>query len=545
MKIQSLAIIFVILILPISLVLTSYTQSRVETLNLQAEYDSKLNDATFDAVKAYQINSFDTVISADGLANTKIRNIEASVETFFNSISSNFSNLGYTKTTLQNFIPALVYTMYDGYYIYSPYTNTWGTDSDNDDIRREMEEQIPNQNGTYSNGQELFGLKPYVYYSARYKKGNADVVITYSLDNYIQIQGKIGDELVSKYGYLLNEDHINKYLYNIGTDIQRELIYISDIGKPKEYPCIKENGTKYYLDIDTNEVFTVINGQKNPQGNDTDIKRFSNGDQNAQKYYEEAEELRNFILSNDDLKDLTIKDIVNPDTGGYYSDDENPYTRFAGKIFDFDDNIESKESNFNTHRMDVIKYAIERNLAIVINNFNSFSNADTDFRMPKLKESDWDTIMENISVISFMQGVNIGGKVYSGYSIISNNKNEDIVMPDSIYIRTWNNTNGNYEIHRITEAGLADGTIDISGATGVFNVNLERRTSTSTSNTPNYYFPVEGIFSYESIVTQNGISEDYDGDLNEYIQNHVSPELQKIYYTALARERYRLYRPKL
>ena len=236
MKIQSLAIIFVILILPISLVLTSYTQSRVETLNLQAEYDSKLNDATFDAVKAYQINSFDTAISND-LTNSKIRNIEASVETFFNSISSNFSNLGYTKTTLQNFIPALVYTMYDGYYIYSPYTNTWWNNTANSDIINELQEQIPyeNVNGqdiqpetkTYANGQNLFGLKPYVYYSARYQSGNTDVVITYSLDNYIQIQGKIGDKLVSQYGYLLSENHINNYQITSGTDIQSEQIYVN------------------------------------------------------------------------------------------------------------------------------------------------------------------------------------------------------------------------------------------------------------------------------------------------------------------------------
>lgn len=311
------------------------------------------------------------------------------------------------------------------------------------------------------------------------------------------------------------------------------------------YSCVKENGTKYYLDTTNNEVFAVINGQKIPQG-DSYKEKFEQRDQNAKKYYEDAIALKNFIETNN-LDELTLADLIDPDTGGRYPNDEtNPYTTLSGngRIFDFSNNIESEQSNFNIHRRDVIKYSIERNLAIVINNFNSFSNADTDFRMPKLKEADWDTIMENISVISFMQGVNIGGKVYSGYSIISNNKNEDIVMPDSIYIRTWNNTNGNYEIHRITEAGLADGTIDISGATGVFNVNLERRTGTSISNTTNYYFPIEGIFSYESIVTQNGISEDYDGDLNAYIQTLPS-NLQSIYYTALARERYGLYRPKL
>ena len=47
MKIQSLAIIFLIIILPISLVLTSYIQTRIDTIGLQATYDSKLNDAIF------------------------------------------------------------------------------------------------------------------------------------------------------------------------------------------------------------------------------------------------------------------------------------------------------------------------------------------------------------------------------------------------------------------------------------------------------------------------------------------------------------------
>ena len=58
--------------------------------------------------------------------------------------------------------------------------------------------------------------------------------------------------------------------------------------------------------------------------------------------------------------------------------------------------------------------------------------------------------MDNISIISFMQGINIGGKVYNGYSIITNTINQDIVMDDSIYIED-NNTN---TFHRITEENL-------------------------------------------------------------------------------------------
>ncbi len=548
MKIQSLAIIFIIIILPISLVLSSYTKSRVETLSLQAEYDSKLNDSTFDALKAYQLNSFATNGTGD-YTNSKIRDIEASVNTFFDSMSLNFSTLGYTKNTLQNFVPALVYTMYDGYYIYSPYKNTWNQNSQNEDIKKEMKQQIPEQeSGTYKDGQTLYGLKPYVYYSARYIKESTDVVITYSLDNYIQIQGTmmIGGKqtTVSKYGYLLNgNDDIEvndsgiKYKgILIGNEIIKENVYVG--GGVSSYVCIKENGTKYYQNTDGN-VFTVVNGKKIPQG-DSYKEKFESGNSNAQNYYREAKELYEFI-TNTDLKDLTVSNIVNPATGKTYQqgNTKNPYTN-VGKIFDFD-NIESQESNFNTHRIDVIKNSIETNLATVINNFNNFSGASTDFRMPKLKESDWDTIMENISIISFMQGVNIGGKVYNGYSIISNNKNEDIVMPDSIYIK--NDTTG--KIHRITEENLTYQ----SGMQGIYNVNLEIRSGEDSQGEISYYFPIEGELSYESIVTQNGINPDYytkhNGDLNVYVQNLTDENLKSIYYTALARERYGLYRQKL
>ena len=144
MKLQGLAIIFIIIILPISLVFASCTQARVETISLQTTYDSKLNDATHDALKAYQLNNFTSDTS--DLANSKIRDIEASVNTFFNSLATNFSSLGYTKTTLQNYVPALVYTMYDGYYIYSPYKNTWSG------------QNVPNQeSGTYVENQNLYG----------------------------------------------------------------------------------------------------------------------------------------------------------------------------------------------------------------------------------------------------------------------------------------------------------------------------------------------------------------------------------------------------
>ena len=108
-------------------------------------------------------------------------------------------------------------------------------------------------------------------------------------------------------------------------------------------------------------------------------------------------------------------------------------------------------------------------------------------------------------------------------------------MDDSIYIKD-NNTN---IIHRITEENLTSNNI-----TGVYNINLERRTSEDTLSKTVYYFPVEGILSYDSIVTQNKIAKDANQSINDYVSG-LNTNLQKAYYTALGRERYGLYRQKL
>ena len=175
MKIQDLAIIFIIIILPISLVISIYTQYQIQTVNTQTLYDSKLTAATYDAIRAFQINT--TSSATSDLTNSKTRDLEASVSTFRNSIKSMFSLAGYSDDAVDRYVPALVYTLYDGFYIYSPYKN------------------IANEDGTPKNSSEsmegLYGLKPYISYSCRYKRSNIDVVITYAVDNHISVRGTI------------------------------------------------------------------------------------------------------------------------------------------------------------------------------------------------------------------------------------------------------------------------------------------------------------------------------------------------------------------
>lgn len=536
MKIQSLAIMFIIIILPISMVLASYTQSRVTTISLQSKYDSKLKDATYDALKAYQLNSLNDNTSE--YANSKIRDIKASVNTFFNSIATNFSTAGYSKTTLQNYVPAVVYTMYDGYYIYSPYTNTWGNIYTNTWGNIETD-QIPNQSsGTYKDGETLYGLKPYVYYSCRYKSGdNNDIVITYSLDNYIAIQGKIGGKTVSKYGYVLSDINVisDEEVTYKGITINTENGYTENVmvnGTVGTYKCIKKNGTKYYWDDSNQKAFSVLNGKRIEQSG-ISKDEFTNN-KNAVNYFREAYEMKNYIENTTFLRELSTNNIVDINTGASYSNaQDNPYQSISN-IFNFS-NIESKDSDFNTHKRDVIKYSIERNLSIAISNYNNYSGASVNFQMPKLKETDWDVIMDNISIISFLQGLSIGGKIYNGYSVISNTKNSDVVAEDSIYIKD----SYNY-LCNVAENGL-----NSNAVIGVYNINLERKSGESSSGSTQYYYPITGDFSYDSIVEQNNINDKYNGNIYNYLALAENKNLAKVYYTALARERYGMYRPKI
>ena len=57
MKLQHIAIIFIIIILPISLVLSNYVSSHLETIKTQTIYDANLVNAAHDSIRAFQINT--------------------------------------------------------------------------------------------------------------------------------------------------------------------------------------------------------------------------------------------------------------------------------------------------------------------------------------------------------------------------------------------------------------------------------------------------------------------------------------------------------
>lgn len=566
MKLQGLAVIAIIIILPMSIILSSYSQSQIKTLQLQTQYDSKLQNATYDAIKAFQLNMSNS--STSDLANSKMRDIKASVNTFYNSLASHFNMVGYGKDVLQNYVPAIVYTLYDGYYIYSAYDNTLDAE-DNFDKNKDRK--------------SIYGLKPYIYYSCRYKRGNQfDIVITYSLDSYITVQGTIGNEKINKSGYVLSgvEKRGNDIYYK-GVKIEEESmsnsgfqqyvyipnataskdgekdIYINDnkAGAIKKYQCKKINGVKYYIDDENkNKVFTMLNDEQIYQN---DIS-FDNKNTNGKKYYENAMEFSKWMKEK--LGDLKSDDAVDANGNSYNSDyykdkDNKPFTS-GRKIFSELNNdwrssskcIEDTDSEFNAHRIEVIKNSIESNLIVAISNYNKVSSSGVNFQMPKLTDTDWEELTTNVSMITFLQGLNIGGKIYNGYSIVRNDITEDFVSEDSIYM-CYTNTATYY---KITDEVLVDEkSADLNKVTGILNVDFERKTAQVSYKRQEkniYYYPKNDMASYKSIINSNNNSNsstnikeylDKVGQINSNDRKYI---IAQKYYTALGRERYGMYR---
>lgn len=560
MKLQELAIIFIIIILPISLLLSAYTQFQINTINKQTAYDARLTKATYDAIKAFQLNMTNSTTS--DLANSKLRDLEASVNAFRNSIKTAFDLGGYSNDEIDNYIPALVYTLYDGFYIYSPYNN-------------ENYRYDENGNKIDNNGETIYGLKPYISYSVRYKNGRDDIVITYSLDNYINIQGNIKDsitgqdEYVNKSGYLIdgiNYDEENDKVFYNGIEIKEEKLLENVAGETLQY--IKENGTKYYLREDYLQqedgskkdcIIYFFNGQLKVQsieGTDdfnTYKSKMENND-SAKQYYINAYKFTEWVKNKTLLENFKYCDVydevINEDgetsISQVFPNDNRFVFQFVTRTGPV--NIENELSNFNQHRLAVIRHKIETNLAIAISNYNQYSQAENVFQMPELKENEWDHIINNVSVISFLQGLNIGGKIYNGYTFVTNAESQEVVLEENIYILGQDTTNFKYNYYKIGDKGLEDGSVIINSynygdkkSAGRINLDFERQ-SIMVGENYYYYYPLKAYnASYTSVVMQDKVTT-YD-DIYKYV-NEQSDELKEAFYTALGRERYSVYKAK-
>ena len=478
MKLQDLSIIFCIIIIPVMLILSSYIDTQMKTINLQGTYDTKLVNSTHDAIVAFQKNTINNNFSS--VADSQKRDVQASINVFFDSLSNNLGVSGYTKEYIQPYVPAILFTMYDGYYIYSP--TKLPKEKFKPDGTRDGYEKDASGNLIY---ESRYVLKPYIYYAERYENDNIDVVINYSLDNYISVYGTVdgGKTTISKAGYLLNKNEMN----------------ITDT----------ENISEKYIKIENNGSVKV----------ETDSEA---NDESAKKYYEEAHEFSEWVYKN--LYTLTVEDNKN----------EKKYINFG--IFDKSQNPEDKSSNFEQHKREVIRYSILSNLQSAIQNYSGTS--DYNFKIPIFTAEDWEKIYTNISMVSLLQGLPVGTKIYNNYSIVTSTGNDKYVAPEELYF--IDKTTNIY--HKINCPELEKMVISGNEIVGYKSVDFVQRkqkvTDKDTGNAKNvYYYKHDEQACYECIVNSKvGSAHEENGQLKNTINN----KLKKAYYSALARERYNL-----
>lgn len=264
MKLQNMTVIFIIIMIPIIIVTSYYIGLQIKTITMQKDYTVKLQTAAKDSIQALEINTVEWNSASSNLADSKRRDVLASINTFTTSLANNMGIGGAGKGRIQTYIPAIVYTMYDGYYIYSA-SLMKDQETDNNGLTQfEKDTSGKARNIKYNNegtSSYQYILKPYSPYSARYVNGNIDVTVNYTLDNYIRVYGTVDGEYQTKEGYLVvcgnkegvdnvKDGSISGIEYRgavIKPETLKENVYAN--GEVKEYPYIYDQyDNKLYWD---------------------------------------------------------------------------------------------------------------------------------------------------------------------------------------------------------------------------------------------------------------------------------------------------------
>lgn len=458
MKLQTLTVIFIIIILPVVLVLSTYIGYELKTIKKQNMYNTGIATATHDAIFAFELNTKNDNYSNN--AEYKRINVKSAIKTFENSFSKT-CNIGVVSSSeIEKYIPAMLFGLYDGFYMYAP------SRIDDDSYKH--------------------NLRNYVYYSEQIP--NTDIVIRYTLDNYVAVSGTIDGKYKTMAGYLVTgtwDDSTKKY-----NDIQ-----------------IPEETLKY------NKL------QENADGS-ISITETTTTSTSAQTYYKEAIEFTRKFKK-------MIEDNLSVSDSRYITDSNDP---------------EDENSAFVTHKREIIRNKIESTLNSSITAYANISGKE--YKMPKLSEEDWEKIYNNISVITFIQGLDLGMKKYNNYCVLNSTNNSEFVNPNLMYfidnsgvyhdikcesLNTGSNINAGYKIGDFATTRYE---IQVQDADG--------RPQTDSSGNPvmstKYYYKHNEYACYDCI--NGGGKSRTSTNIYDYINKADTPDtIKKAYYTSLARER--------
>lgn len=596
MKIQNLIVIFIIIIIPLILIFSLYLNLETKTITLQTDYDEKLIEATKEAIEAFEINTIDWSNEYSTLANSKRQNIIASINTFTSSLANKLGVGGTSKENILTYVPAIVYTMYDGYYIYSPtyvpqtITNENGVQlfyyrnstSENTKVTDLATQNIGGTivagepmyvgtglTGTYNGSAISFTtdansakkvykhvLKTFVPYTTDYEANGKKYVINYSLDNYIRVYG----ENVSKEGYIIEGainvpvlDSISGISFN-GKTISPEILTenvpirnsINEEIEIKTYPYVyNSNNEKRYYDIYTNtdKFFTINKDYVRVDLPETTVgttvaeykKLVIRTNQNSSGYIEIYQLLNGndpnwyYLFSNNRYLRFTRASLSIRNIGryqdcsaiSYYVENYMFNNWLNSTSFDTDEILAQKNEKIITN--------INNNLNLSISNYSA--NSNNDYKLPEIALEDWEQALSNISVIAFFQGANIGLKVYNNYAVVSSTQNNEFINEEALY---YIETQDEY-YHRY---GCSAASNNI-GQLGVYlNTEFKAKSYNYTINgaerRSGYYFK----HRIQAGSNEIGVRECFDCIVNRNNYEEDVSKYNKVFYTALARERY-------
>lgn len=503
MKLQHFTVIFIIIILPISFLISSYTDSRIEEINIQNQYKIKIEEACFDAIKTFEINT--KTNEKRNFKNTEDE-VKYMIETFYKSLANQFLVNGYSSKDLKNYTPAIVVNLYDGFYMYSKYKDA-------------------------KNDKYLYGLRPYEKYSCRYVyNDDYDFIVNYTLDNYIEVSGLVKGKIVNQSGYLIDIRKIdNNSKQKIDSSEEINELYYDDL------KIQSENIINYTIENEDSKIKEQIKKEES---------------KSALKYYEESYKFTKWVQEN--LSDISPKNAINGITGEKIEFNVNQSIE-NNKIFSINDsNIpEERSSTFFMHKESIIRKKIEDSLKSAIACFNEFSTTNYEFVLPKINEGDLENIANKVNIMAFVQGLSIKGKYSNSYAIVSSNINNEIINNEDLYALS---SDGNY--HKLNCKELIDTAIkDDNFLVTLCKKNSLKRKKVEAQDKSYYYY--EKIFNdekknyeqcYKCIVN---IPEIYL--LDDIIKGEIKDEsgkiiygkdelkeIRRVYFTSIAREKYNL-----
>lgn len=593
MKLQTLMIIFLIIIIPVILVATNYTSLQKDTIELQVQYDSKLVTSVRQAIEAFEVNTVEWNESFSRYSDSKRRDILASINAFTTSFSNALNVAATNKETILTYIPAMMYNLYTGYYIYTP-TNVPQILNNEDgnaiiysgepieglsfnitpDSATEKllyicsEDKIPEGQYVYTknNIEQTVNvttkvddavkeykhiLKTFVPYS----EVKDDIVINYTLDNYLRVYTKDEARQGNLENISISERLDGKIITKFGLDedilpeqLTERIIYYDNLGNlcDGEYNYVyNSNNEKCYYDIEQTNFFKITNNKRvdlyevdNPGNYKCEYKVLSiiGTDRNIEKYYQ--------VLNKGPMQGKwfqqpgTSREVATEDIGldsiegvnitsdysaiNYYTE-AYIFTKWVNNLgIDYlkvsqANNPEDPDSAFNTHKKEVMKESIIDNLNLAISSYNAH-NAGYEYSLPIFTYEDWEQILSNISMTAFLQGLPIGLKYYNNYAIAISSNNKEYINPEEIYYLA----NNDYYYHR----------------KNCTKMTFQRDPIVGYKNTDFVPKSINGI-SYFSHAKSNGISgsECYYCLISRE-DTLESTEYTNAYLHAIARERY-------